>query len=121
MAVAESTATARTRGKPPRAPGEGRWVASLFLVPALILLAAIVLYPLVYSVVRSLFSDGPSGKVGSFIGLRNYGSIFTQNASFQALKNNIIWVIFVPTIVTILGLMFAVLSERIRWATVFKT
>jgi alpha-glucoside transport system permease protein len=121
MAVAESTAAVRARGKPPRAPGEGRWVASLFLVPALILLAAIVLYPLVYSVVRSLFSDGPSGKVGSFIGLRNYGSIFTQNASFQALKNNIIWVIFVPTIVTILGLMFAVLSERIRWATVFKT
>jgi alpha-glucoside transport system permease protein len=117
----EAPAAGARHGKPPRAPGEARWVASLFLIPALILLVAIVLYPLVYSVVRSLFSDGPAGKVGSFIGLRNYGNIFTDTSSFESLKNNIIWVIFVPTIVTILGLIFAVLSERIRWATVFKT
>lgn len=108
-------------GKPPRVPGQARWVASVFLLPAIVLLAALILYPLVYSVVRSLFDDGPAGKVGSFIGLRNYGSIFTNSDSLRAVKNNIIWVVVVPTVVTILGLIFAVLSERIRWATVFKT
>jgi len=120
-AAIPTPAPAGAGGKPPRQPGSARWVASLFLTPALILLAAIVLYPLVYSVVRSLFSDGPAGKTGDFIGLDNYKTIFTDNASFHALKNNIIWVVFVPSIVTILGLIFAVLSERIRWATVFKT
>ena len=120
-AAVPSPALAGAGGKPPRQPGSARWVATLFLTPALILLAAIVLYPLIYSIVRSLFSDGPAGKTGNFVGLDNYKSIFTDNASFQALKNNIIWVLFVPSIVTILGLIFAVLSERIRWATVFKT
>lgn len=120
-AAVPSPALAGAGGKPPRQPGSARWVASLFLLPALILLVAIVLYPLVYSIVRSLFSDGPAGKTGDFTGLDNYKTIFTDNASFHALKNNIIWVLFVPTIVTILGLIFAVLSERIRWATVLKT
>ena len=120
-AAIPTPALAGAGGKPPRQPGAARWVATLFLAPALVLLAAIVLYPLVYSVVRSLFSDGPAGKTGDFVGLDNYKTIFTDNASFHALKNNIIWVVFVPSVVTILGLIFAVLSERIRWATIFKT
>jgi ABC-type sugar transport system permease subunit len=114
----------RRRGasrKRPRAPGERRWLASVFLGPALILLAAIVLYPLVYSIVRSLFNDTPSGSAGSFAGLSNYKHLFTDTTTLRALKNNVIWVLVAPTIVTILGLIFAVLTERIRWATVFKT
>jgi alpha-glucoside transport system permease protein len=120
-AAVPSPALAGAGGKPPRQPGAARWVAGLFLMPALILLAAIVLYPLVYSVVRSFFEDGPAGKAGKFAGLDNYKSIFTDDGIFHALKNNIIWVVFVPSVVTIFGLIFAVLSERIRWATVFKT
>jgi ABC-type sugar transport system permease subunit len=114
----------RKRGRRNRrapAPGEKRWVASLFLAPALVLLAAIVAYPLVYSIVRSLFHDTPSGSAGSFAGLGNYKDLFTNSSTLRALKNNVIWVVVAPTLVTILGLIFAVLSERIRWATVFKT
>jgi alpha-glucoside transport system permease protein len=37
-----------------------------------------------------------------------------------AIKNNVIWVIFAPTLATVLGLVFAVLTERIRWSTAFK-
>jgi alpha-glucoside transport system permease protein len=103
-----------------KAPGESRWIAIIFLAPALVFLAAIVFYPLVYTLFRSLFSDGPGGTAGGFSGLRHYKDIFTQADAFRALKNNVIWVIVVPTLITILGLMFAVLSERIRWASVFK-
>jgi ABC-type sugar transport system permease subunit len=125
----DATIEARDRGgrrgrqsrKRPRAPGERRWLASVFLGPALILLAAIVLYPLLYSIVRSLFNDTPSGAAGSFAGLSNYKHLFTNTSTLRALKNNVIWVVVAPTIVTILGLIFAVLTERIRWATVFKT
>ncbi len=109
------------RRKPSRAPGERSWLAVVFLAPALVLLAAILLYPLAYTVVRSLFSDGPAGTTGSFAWLRNYGSIFTEPATLRAVKNNVLWMLIVPTVVTILGLIFAVLSERISWATVFKT
>jgi len=103
------------------APGEVRWLAVPFLAPALVLLAAILLYPLIYSIVRSLFADGTPGGSGSFAGLRNYGSIFTDSSTLRAVENNLLWLVIVPTIVTILGLIFAVLTERIRWATAFKT
>lgn len=36
------------------------------------------------------------------------------------MKNNAIWVVFAPTVATALGLIFAVLTERIRWGTAFK-
>ena len=32
-----------------------------------------------------------------------------------------IWVAVVPALVTAIGLIFAVLTERIRWSTAFKT
>jgi alpha-glucoside transport system permease protein len=103
------------------APGERRWFAWLFLAPALVMLGAILLYPLIYSTVRSLFSDTPTGAVKSFVGLHNYVDVFTDSRSLQAVKNNVYWIVVVPTLITILGLIFAVLTERIRWATVFKT
>jgi ABC-type sugar transport system permease subunit len=107
--------------KQPAVLGQARWLSLVFLAPALILLAAIVFYPMVYTVVRSLFGDGAAGSTGSFVGLSNYGKIFTTSDSLRAFVNNLIWVAVVPTVITIVGLIFAVLSERIRWATAFKT
>jgi alpha-glucoside transport system permease protein len=79
-----------------------------------------LLYPLVYSGVRSLFNDGPAGNTGSFVWLRNYGSVFTDDSTLRAVKNNLLWVLVAPTVITIVGLIFAVLSERVRWGTAFK-
>src|SRR5207245_1830090 len=39
----------------------------------------------------------------------------------NAIKNNLIWVCVVPAMITALGLIFAVLTERISWALAFKT
>ena len=120
--LAETHVSPGTSAKPGRgAPGERRWLAGVFLLPAAVLLLAILCYPLIYSVVRSLYSDGPAGGLGSFDGLDNYKEIFTDDTILRAVVNNIIWVVVVPAVVTILGLIFAVLSERIRWATAFKT
>ena len=38
-----------------------------------------------------------------------------------AIKNNAIWVAVVPALVTAIGLIFAVLTERVRWSVAFKT
>ena len=92
----------------------------LFIGPAAVMLAVVVVYPFVWSAIRSLFDDGPAGGTGSFVGLRNYGHVFTDDATFRAVKNNLIWVVVAPTVITIVGLIFAVLSERVRWATAFK-
>lgn len=86
----------------------------------MVFLGAIVFYPLIYTFIRSFFADGPSGRATGFAGLQNYIGIFTSSDSLQAFKNNIIWVVVVPAVVTILGLFFAVLTERIHWGAVFK-
>lgn len=88
----------------------------MFLLPAVLLLAAWMIYPLVYSIWRSLFD----ATGGTFVGLRNYISIFTDSGTLTTIRNNIIWVVVAPVVVTVLGLIFAVLTERIRWSTAFK-
>ncbi|WP_269857675.1 carbohydrate ABC transporter permease [Streptomyces sp. RPT161] len=92
------------------------WVAVLFLLPTLVLLGALVVYPIGYSIVRSLYDAGGSG----FVGMRNYGTVFSDPGTLTAIKNNAVWVVVAPSITTALGLIFAVLTERVRWGTAFK-
>ncbi|MFR0352919.1 carbohydrate ABC transporter permease [Streptomyces sediminimaris] len=96
--------------------GTRLWVAVLFLLPAFVLLGALVVYPIGYSVWRSLYDADGSG----FVGLKNYGDIFTNDATLTAVRNTAIWVAVAPAVVTALGLIFAVLTERVRWGTAFK-
>ena len=96
--------------------GTRRTVAAMFLLPALVLLGALVVYPIGYSLVRSFYNQSGDG----FAGIDNYKALFTDDGIRTALKNNIIWVVFAPTIATALGLIFAVLTERVRWGTAFK-
>ncbi|WP_454330022.1 carbohydrate ABC transporter permease [Streptomyces glaucescens] len=91
-------------------------MAALFLLPALVLLGALVVYPIGYSVVRSFYDQSGDG----FAGFDNYQALFTDDGIRTALKNNIVWVVFAPTVATALGLIFAVLTERVRWGTAFK-
>ncbi|MFJ6929144.1 carbohydrate ABC transporter permease [Streptomyces nigra] len=96
--------------------GTRRTVAVLFLLPALVLLGALVVYPIGYSVFRSFYDQ--SGD--SFAGFDNYQALFTDDGIRTALKNNVLWVVFAPTVATALGLIFAVLTERVSWGTAFK-
>ncbi|MEQ4718780.1 ABC transporter permease subunit [Nonomuraea sp. B19D2] len=91
-------------------------VAIAFLLPAALLLGIWVVYPIVYSIFRSLFDSAGTG----FVGLGNYGTIFSDSGTLTTIRNNLIWVVVAPIVVTTLGLIFAVLTERIRWATAFK-
>lgn len=91
-------------------------VAALFLLPALLLLGALVVYPIGYSVIRSLYDRSGDG----FAGLDNYRALFTDDAVRVALRNTTVWMVVAPTVTTALGLVLAVLTERIRWGTAFK-
>ncbi|HZG90176.1 MAG TPA: ABC transporter permease subunit [Pseudonocardia sp.] len=110
----------------PPAPGDGRRtgvlsggsprLALLFLAPALLLLVVFLVYPIAYSVVRSLFD----ARGGEFVGLGNYATAFTDDRTLVALRNTVIWVVVAPALVTSIGLVLAVLTERIRWAAAFR-
>jgi alpha-glucoside transport system permease protein len=108
---------------PPPSAGSDRLgkylIGAVFLAPALFMLGVWMVYPAVYTIVRSFF--GQTGFVGTWVGIANYKTLFTTHTLLTAIKNNAIWVAVVPAFVTALGLIFAVLTERVRWAVVFKT
>ena len=104
-------------GRPPGGGWRSHLGSLLFLAPAGIWLAVIVGYPLVQSI-RDSFYDNAST---SFVGLANYKTVFSTTDILVTFRNNVIWVVVAPFLLTFLGLVFAVLTERIRWATAFKT
>ena len=92
-------------------------VAAVFLLPALLLLGALVVYPIIATIVSS-FQDA-SGT--HYVGAANYREMFSNHRVLVAIRNNVIWVAVVPAAVTAFGLVFAVLSERITFERAFKT
>ncbi|MER7045649.1 carbohydrate ABC transporter permease [Streptomyces jumonjinensis] len=119
--AAPTTAGGPVRPGPPAAKrksltGTRMTIAAGFLLPALALLGALVVYPIGYSVYRSFFDRSGSG----FAGFDNYMEMFTDDTIFTAVRNNAVWVLVAPAVATALGLIFAVLTERVRWGTAFK-
>ncbi|KOV09957.1 ABC transporter permease, partial [Streptomyces sp. XY511] len=99
-----------------RAQRRKRRLAVVFVLPALLLLGALVVYPVLFSFGRSLFdADGDR-----FVGAANYAAIVQDPATLKAIRNSAIWVVVAPTLLTGLGLLLAVLTEKVRWATAFK-
>ena len=91
-------------------------VALLFLLPALFILGVWLVYPTLFTLWRSFYDRG-----GDFTGIDNYREMFDRDATRTAIKNNFIWIVFAPMLAAAIGLVFAVLTERIRFGTAFKT
>jgi alpha-glucoside transport system permease protein len=104
---------------PPHEPS--RWrkhaLAAGFLAPAAVFLGVWVIYPTLYTIWRSFYDR--SGE--KFVWFDNYQELFTNDVIVTAIKNNAIWVAVVPALVTSIGLIFAVLTERVGWSVAFKT
>ncbi|MGO1480670.1 MAG: carbohydrate ABC transporter permease [Brachybacterium sp.] len=80
-----------------------------FLLPALSLLGLMLLYPTVQTVVYS-FANADST---DWVGLENYTTIFSTGEFWQALLNNVLWILIVPIITVAFGLAVAVLADKL--------
>jgi alpha-glucoside transport system permease protein len=120
MSGASITAEPPPKGAPP-ADQAAFWrkyaVAAAFIAPTVFFLAVWIVYPTVRTIIRSFFDRAGD----EFVWFENYERIFTSDVLLTAVKNNAIWVLVVPVLVTVIGLIFAVLTERIGWAVAFKT
>ncbi|GMQ98845.1 MAG: sugar ABC transporter permease [Acidimicrobiia bacterium] len=81
----------------------------VFVGPALVLLSVFLVYPTI--VTLKLSFQNRNGD--SFVGLDNYIEIFTDSGTLEAIRNSILWVIFVPAVAVGIGLTFAVLSDKL--------
>ena len=120
MSESATTAEAPARGLPPTGDEPGFFtkyaVTIIFLAPALVFLGVWIVYPTIRTIVRSFYDR--SGN--DFIGLDNYRTLFSDDTLLKAITNNLLWLLVVPFFVTAVGLLFAVLLERIRFSVAFK-
>jgi alpha-glucoside transport system permease protein len=115
--------TAVTTGAAVRQPRRGLtggWSlgASLFIAPAIFLLAVFLLYPVVTTVILS-FDNG----LNNYIRLLTGDPKFLDLGSFPprgALFNNLLWVVFYTSGCIVAGLLIAVMATRVRYEALIK-
>jgi alpha-glucoside transport system permease protein len=94
-------------------------VVAIFLLPAAILLAVFMVYPVLYTI-RLSFDRGLGGNFTRIVGLDNYSSLFKDPTFIQAIVNNLLWIVFYTGFVIGLGLVIAVVAMRVRYETIIK-
>jgi len=92
----------------------------LFLFPALAALGLYLAYP-VFETMRLSLTERLPGNRSQFVGLDNYKQMFSEPKFWEALKNNMLWLLVVPALSTAFGLLAAQLSDRVRWGNIAKS
>ena len=90
------------------------WV---YLSPAIFVLTAYLVIPTIYTIYLS-FLDARSQK---FVALANYTFAFTNKVMLVAFKNNLLWLVLVTGISVSLGLILAVLMDKVRYEPIVKS
>jgi alpha-glucoside transport system permease protein len=91
----------------------------VFVGPAIAVLALFLVFPSIRTVYVS-FLDARSE---DFVGLENYQVLATDPDLRSAIFNNILWIIFVPSVAVAIGLAVAVLADRLSplWEKISKS
>jgi len=88
----------------------------LWLAPALAFLIVFLVYPTVITIVQSF-----KNKSGTqFVGFDNFAWFFGTPDALNAIKNNILWIIFLTVLCVGLGILIAVLVDRVRYESLAK-
>ncbi|MEM8803032.1 MAG: sugar ABC transporter permease [Pseudomonadota bacterium] len=90
----------------------------LFVFPAMFALLLYLGYP-VFETLRLSLTDRDQGD--AFVGLANYQQMMSEPKFWEAIRNNMLWLIVVPAASTAFGLLVAQLTDRISWGNIAKS
>jgi alpha-glucoside transport system permease protein len=99
-----------------RKPREGLF-ALFFLLPTLLFLLVGLVVPAIRTTLLSFMDNGSN----NWVGVRNYGWMFSEPSIVRVLTNTLIWVLLVPLVAASFGLIYAVLVDRARFEAVAKS
>ncbi|MEU5946388.1 sugar ABC transporter permease [Micromonospora sp. NPDC047465] len=99
-----------------RKPREGVF-ALFFLLPTLLLLTVGLVVPAIRTTMLSFMDAGSN----DWVGLRNYGWMFSEDSIVRVLLNTLVWVLLVPLVATAFGLIYAVMVDKARFEAVAKS
>ena len=102
-----------------RAKGRLQFPAAMvvFLGPAILLLAYGLIAPAFLTTVGSF--QNATGQ--EFVGFANYSWIFTTESNRKVLLNTALWIIIAPLFSTGIGLMLALLLDRMKRESISKS
>jgi alpha-glucoside transport system permease protein len=86
------------------------WV---FAGPAVLFISIFLVYPAVRTIVMSFFDR----RGENFIGIENYTSLFGDSAFLNTILNTVLWLLVVPATAVAVGLLVAVLADRLAPTT----
>lgn len=89
---------------------EERLKPYVFIGPAILAVGVFLVYPGVRTIILSFFADDET----TFIGLQNYTELASDPSLRSALFNTLLWILIVPALAVAIGLVVAVLADRLR-------
>jgi alpha-glucoside transport system permease protein len=96
---------------------QGRLRPWFWIAPASLFLIVFLIYPTLNTLVLS-FMDAQSR---NFVGIDNYVWFIQDAGTIEALRNSVLWVVFMTAGVVGLGLLIAILVDRVRYEPVAKS
>ena len=99
------------------------------MAPAALLIATLIVYPLFWTIRLSLYG-GQGFNFTRFVGLDNFVRLLTADPNFLdlsqfpprgAVVNNVLWLVTYTPLVIAVGLIIAVLADRVRYESFIKS
>jgi multiple sugar transport system permease protein len=84
----------------------------LFVAPALIIIAVLMYYPMLGTVIESFYSASFINPNPTFVGLGNYREVFSDGAFAQIVENSIVWTVAVVALQNLIGFATALLLNQ---------
>ena len=101
----------------------------LFAAPAAVLIAVFIVYPTLWTI-RLSFYGGQGFNFTNFVGVDNFVRLLTSDQLFLDLSkfppggaviNNIVWLLLYTPLVLAIGLIVAVLADKVRYESFIKS
>ncbi len=102
----------------------------LFAAPALIALTLFFVYPTIVTIFLSFTRGTITTPAKEYVGFDNYRILLTEDRFFLsfedgafsgALVNSFAWLIIFPTAIVLIGLLVAVLADRVKYEAIIKS
>lgn len=117
MATVSETVAAADKIRPAPKRSFGQLSAWLWVAPAILFTLIFLVYPVITTIIQSFQNDTST----AFVGLKNFQRIFTDPNMLEVLRNNILWLIIGTVGTVFLGLVIAVLVDRVKIESIAKS
>lgn len=89
-----------------------RWLTWLFVAPAVILVAVLMYYPMIGTVIESFYSSSFINPDPQFVGFDAYASILADPEFGTVVRNSLVWTVSVVVLQNVLGFAAALLLDQ---------